>query len=216
MVYDLGGDLVIQRPVDPEDSGHSDYDWTADLESIRDTTCLPSEDEEDGRTTVMTHHLSKKSSFTLDGVPFNFGRQKRKSPYMPSRSPLHIENAPSFTLDMLDESDPFESWDAGSRDSRHHSPYISDHSPYISTMERKYSISMQSMDKGKRKRWRKEPSKLRLSEVSSTLEIQNSNIGDEEDDSRSMEKSMRLQMEMNMPPVTSAQQELGMTRVVSL
>merc|ERR1719229_1877393 len=112
---------------------------------------------------------------------------RQKSPYMPSRGALHIENAPSFTLDMLDESDPFESWDAGSRDSIHHSPYISDHSPYISTMERKYSISMQSMDIGKRKRWRKEPSKLRLSEVSSTLEIQNtSDMGyDDEENSRS-------------------------------
>lgn len=206
----------------------ADFEWTDDLDTIRNTTCLPSDDDNDGRDgrdgriSTVTRHLCKKSSFTLDGsAPFDFGLKEKdihKSPYLPSRSSCHIENAPSFTLDMLDENDPFESWDTGSRDSMHHSPYISD-------MERKMSISMEI---GKRKRWRKEPSKLRLSEVSSTLEIQlrkasqaNSGSEDECDDSsrgggeRGIEKTLRFQMEMNR--VTDEHQELaGMTRMVSL
>ena len=201
-----------KRPVDPEDPELTDFEWTDDLEATRDTTCLPSDDEEDGgRTTTVHRHLCKKSSFTLDGsAPFDFGLKEKdvhKSPYLPSRSTLHIENAPSFTLDMLDENDPFESWDAGSRDSRHH------HSPYISDLERKMSISM---DVGKRKRWRKEPSKLRLSEVSSTLQIHHANSGSDTEESRGIEKTLRFQMEMNMVPSVDHQELPGMARVVSL
>merc|ERR1719242_1326163 len=157
--------------MDPEDAETSqDFEWTEDLSTIRNTTCLPSDDENDGRTSAMTRHLCKKSSFTLDGsAPFDFGLKEKdvhKSPYLPSRTSLHIENAPSFTLDMLDENDPFESWDTGSRDSMHYD---------LEVMERKMSISM---DIGKRKRWRTGGSKLRLSDISSTLEIQLNRVRD--------------------------------------
>merc|ERR1711972_515601 len=112
--------------------------------TIRNTTCLPSDDENEGRTSAVTHHLCKKSSFTLDGrAPFDFGLKDKvhKSPYLPSQSTLHLDNAPSFTLDLLDENDPFESWDAGSRDSRHH------HSPYLSDLDRNVDFD-EAVEKG--------------------------------------------------------------------
>ena len=67
-------------------------------------------------------HISKKSSFTLDGNrPFDFGlfegerTNKKRMPnvvtMMKAHKHLHIANAASFTLDMFDENDPFDSWD---------------------------------------------------------------------------------------------------------
>lgn len=72
-------------------------------------------------------HVARKSSFTLDGnSPFDFGHFGRFDvETMPTKrmesvgsvgvsvGPRHRANAASFTLDMFDEHDPFDSWDAG-------------------------------------------------------------------------------------------------------
>lgn len=193
MVYDLGGDLVIQRPLDPDEADlESEVEWTGSSEL--DGLC----GAVDGRPDL-TRRRCKKSSFTLDGsAPFDCDRRE-KSPYLPSRSALHIENAPSFTLDLLDENDPFEQWDAGST-----------LSPYLGDLERKMSLSM---DAATRKRWKREPTKLRVAELSSTVRTlsvaEHSSAGDEE-------KVLRFHVEMNRIPGEGQEAPSGMARVISL
>jgi len=114
MVYDLGGDIVIQRAVAAPTIEEVEVPMTTAETS---TLMCEAKEREDADEDEVTVHVSRKSSFTLDGnSPFDFGQFGRFDAYAETVAQKrmerrHTSNAPSFTLDMFDEHDPFEEWD---------------------------------------------------------------------------------------------------------